>query len=59
MIMVDEEIEKPKDYKSETEKWDEENNTGMSCGTCSRCGSKIYQSTYADFCKCGDSDQGY
>jgi hypothetical protein len=46
-------------YETETEKWNRENNTGMNCGTCPRCGSKIYQSTYADFCKCGDSDQGY
>lgn len=53
----DDKREVKKDY--ETQEWDKENNTGMSCGTCPRCGSKIYQSTYADFCKCGDSDQGY
>jgi len=62
-MSVENEDEDEKDYKPKkdlaTQEWDKEHDTGMSCGTCPRCGSKIYQSTYADFCKCGDSDQGY
>ena len=46
-------------YLTPTEQWDKDNNTGMCAGTCPNCGSKIYQSTYADFCKCGDQDQAY
>jgi len=46
-------------FESEVDKWNRENNTGMSSGVCPNCGSKIYQSTYADFCKCGEQDQGY
>ena len=46
-------------YESELDRWNRENNTGYSCGTCPSCGSIIYQSTYADFCKCGEQDYGY
>jgi hypothetical protein len=46
-------------YESDTEIWDRENNTGTSAGLCPNCGSKIYQSTYADFCKCGEQDFSY
>ncbi len=47
------------ELKPEIKDWEIKNNTGMSCGTCPNCGSTIYQSTYADFCMCGDSDAGY
>lgn len=41
------------------EQWERDNNTGMSAGICPNCGSKIFQSTYADFCKCGEQDYSY
>lgn len=28
-------------------------------GTCSNCGGVIHQSTYADWCDCGESDYSY
>jgi uncharacterized Zn finger protein (UPF0148 family) len=31
----------------------------LTAGTCPRCGSPIYQSTYNDWCECGESDQSY
>lgn len=43
----------------DNEEWEQENDTGMSAGVCKVCGSKIFQSTYSDFCKCGASDQDY
>lgn len=46
-------------FESETDKWNSENSTGQSCGVCPNCGSKIYQSTYADYCMCGEQDQSY
>jgi hypothetical protein len=45
------------DYKTPLEKWNEMSN--QSCGTCPKCGSKIYQSTYADCCMCGEQDYSY
>ena len=54
----DEEDYEP-EYESEVDRWNAENNTGLSAGTCPNCGSKIYQSTYADFCKCGEQDFSY
>ena len=42
-----------------TEEWERENSTGQSAGTCPVCGSLIFQSTYADFCMCGEQDQSY
>jgi hypothetical protein len=56
--MEDEEYEEYR-YESDLDRWNRENNTGYSCGTCPSCGSIIYQSTYADFCKCGEQDYGY
>ena len=47
------------EIKTEVKEWNENNSTGQSCGTCSNCGSKIYQSTYADFCMCGEQDTSY
>lgn len=44
---------------NEIEEWEEENNTGQSCGVCPKCGSTIYQATYVDFCMCGAQDQVY
>lgn len=46
-------------YTSLVAKWNAENDTGYSCGTCPTCGSKIYQCTYADFCSCGEQFQSY
>jgi hypothetical protein len=43
----------------EVDSWDEENSTGQSAGTCPDCGSKIWQSTYADYCMCGNQDYAY
>jgi len=28
-------------------------------GYCPKCGQPIYQSTYADWCECGESDYSY
>jgi len=49
----------PVDNRSELEKWNDENNTGQIAGFCQNCGSRIYQSTYSDFCKCGEQDFSY
>lgn len=46
-------------YESPKEKWEREHDTGMHAGICPRCGSKIFQSTYADSCMCGESDYSY
>ena len=44
--MEDEEYEYEEyKYESKIDKWNRENNTDLSCGTCPRCGSKIYQTT--------------
>jgi hypothetical protein len=43
----------------DTDDWNDRNDTGMSCGICPTCGSKVYQSTFADFCKCGEQDFSY
>ena len=53
------EDEEDYEYKTPLEKWNENNSTGQSCGTCPNCGSTIYQSTYADFCMCGEQDYSY
>lgn len=55
----DEEYEQEEKFESDVDRWNRENNTGQSAGTCPNCGSKIYQSTYADFCKCGEQDFSY
>lgn len=47
------------EYESEVDEWNDKNSTGQSCGICSSCGSNIYQSTYADYCKCGEQDYAY
>jgi ribosomal protein S27AE len=47
------------DYKTPLEKWEEEHNTGQSAGTCPKCGSRIFQSTHADSCMCGEQDFAY
>jgi hypothetical protein len=58
--MEDEEYEYEEyKYESKIDKWNRENNTSLSCGTCPRCGSKIYQTTYTDFCECGEQDYAY
>lgn len=44
-------------YKSDLDKWNESDS--QSAGYCPTCGSKIRQSTYSDYCMCGDSDQAY
>lgn len=48
-----------KEFDSEVEKWNNENSTGQSAGTCPKCGSIIYQTTYVDFCMCGEQDYAY
>ena len=52
-------MEDNKQFESEVDEWNNENSTSQSCGTCSTCGSKIYQSTYTDFCMCGEQDYSY
>lgn len=59
MTNDEEDYEPETRYQSEMERWNAENNTGQSAGTCPNCGSKIYQSTYADFCMCGEQDFSY
>lgn len=44
-------------YKTPLEEWNEKSN--QSCGICPKCGSKIYQSTYTDYCLCGEQDYSY
>ena len=54
-----EENEESNEFESDVDRWNRENCTGYECGVCPNCGGKIYQSTYADFCKCGEQDYSY
>ena len=45
--------------ETELEKWNKENSIGQAAGICPKCGSIIFQSTYADFCMCGEQDYSY
>lgn len=45
------------EYKNPLEEWNERG--GQYAGICPSCGGKIYQSTYADYCFCGDQDYAY
>lgn len=47
------------DFESDLDKWEKNNSTGMSAGKCLNCGSTIYQSTFTDYCMCGESDFAY
>lgn len=52
-----EDEEEDYEYKSPLEEWNEI--SSQSCGTCPSCGSKIYQSTYTDYCMCAEQDYAY
>jgi hypothetical protein len=49
----------PPEPSWKTKKWESEHSTGQSAGVCKNCGSKIFQSTYTDFCMCGENDTAY
>lgn len=49
----------PPEPTPKVKEWEENKSTGQHAGVCKNCGSKIFQSTFSDYCMCGENDQSY